>query len=196
MAGFKFDISKFLKLQAIVGSPSGAAIMKPLYEAWGTRYLSFARAKFTENSRGGGDWPALATSTMNSRMRKTRRTKKGRHLVQAARAMKVHGLARSLFFAENLNVAILRDTGTLLRGLNVDAPGNLFKTHAFGIKVGYGGGAAHPKGPASIAQIAAYHNEGGGRLPKRQIIYPPDAGVKQFMLSSLRSHITNVVRSL
>ena len=195
MAGFRFDISKLIKLKRILGSAEGATVMKPLYERWGIRYLSFARQKFTINSAGGGDWPSLANSTIASRMRKSRRTRRGRRITIAARAFGIHNAERIDFVRENLRTTILVDTGVLKNGLNVGATGNLFAPHTFGIKVGYSGGS-HPRSRASIAQIAAYHNAGTGRLPQRQIIYPPDEGVKASMFGSLRSHIASIGAAL
>jgi hypothetical protein len=196
MSGFRFNIDKLIKLQRILGSPDGAAQMRPLYELWGKRYLSFVKRKFVENSAGGGDWPDLADSTMAERMREAYHTKRGRKMRQIMKAYGLHGDERTEFIGENLSVAILQDKGLLLRALNVGAQGNLFQPHTFGIKVGIGGPARHGDDDATIGDIAAYHNEGGGRLPKRQIIWPPDDDFKMFMLQTLRNHINNIGRSL
>jgi hypothetical protein len=179
MAGFRFDISKLRKLQAIIASPSGASQMRPLYERWGIRYLSFARRKFVENSAGGGDWPPLKIRTVYARMLKAKR-------LHYAKKRGISG-----------RLSILRDTGTLLRGLDVDSAGNLFQPHTFGIKVGYGGSEIHPKSrSASIAEIASFHNTGTDKLPQRRIIWPPDDNVKSFMFRSLKEHINSIGQSL
>jgi len=70
--------------------------------------------------------------------------------------------------------AVLRDTGTLFGALTPGAPGNEFRRIPRAIRVGYGGPHRHPKGRATIADIASFHQTGAGHLPKREIIVPPD----------------------
>lgn len=182
MAGFRFDISKLRKLQAIVASPSGAAQMRPLYERWGTRYLSSMKRKFVENSAGGGDWPPSVTALM----REARRIRKSGRKIRYKPGKRM-----------SPRISILVDTGTLRRGLDVGVAGNLFQPHIFGIRVGYGGNEMHPKSnTATIGEIASFHNSGTNRLPQRRIIWPPDDNVKSFMLRSLKSHIQTIGQSL
>ncbi len=46
-----------------------------------------------------------------------------------------------------------------------------------GVLVGIGGSAAHPSGLATITQIAAWHQDGSGNNPKREIIVEPPPSV-------------------
>jgi hypothetical protein len=81
-------------------------------------------------------------------------------------------------------VTILRDTGMLFNALdpNVEGrPGALSRDVPFGIEVGYGGPGRYPGGGPSISDIASFHNEGGGRLPKREIIVAPSEQVIEAM---------------
>jgi hypothetical protein len=76
-------------------------------------------------------------------------------------------------------IQILRNTGLLFGALSPTfngTPGAVEEPIPFGVRVGYGGPAAHPGGRATIADIASYHQAGNGRLPKREVIVatPPD----------------------
>lgn len=73
--------------------------------------------------------------------------------------------------------SILRDTNTLFAALNPVFTGNagaLERIVAGGILVGFGGSATHANGDATVAQIAAWHNEGAGFNPQRTIIVDAD----------------------
>ncbi len=85
------------------------------------------------------------------------------------------------------NAAILYDTGTMFRALDPggSSPGAYTQEIHFGVRVGYGGPHRHGQGGASIADIALYHDRGMGRLPKRQIIVPPDATTLSFMAQDM-----------
>jgi len=135
-----------------------------MFKQWGTRYLAFTRRRFVAFSGGGGDWPDLAPSTKKARRGPTSRKKVRR---RKGAATTTRGSGRKF--------AILRDTGTLLAALDVGAPGNRFDRLPDGIEVGFGGPSRHPKGKATIADIARFHNQGAGKLPQRKIIVPPDS---------------------
>lgn len=82
--------------------------------------------------------------------------------------------------------SILRKTGTLFAALSPlasGAPGQLEEVGHLSVSVGYGGSAIHPDGgDATIAQIAAWHDEGAGFLPVREIIvYPPQELIATFI---------------
>ncbi len=119
---------------------------------WAARYRSFAQLRFDRFSKGGGNWKPLAPSTL-------RRRRKGKR--------------------KNVRKAtILRDTGTLFAALDptfTSRPGQLETNIPFGVTVGYGGPGRHPKGRATIADIASFHQEGGPHLPKRELIVGPDS---------------------
>jgi len=134
--------------------------MQAVFRQWGSRYLAFVRRRFAANSRGGGDWKPLARSTVKAR----RGGRKGR----------------------KRRVAILRDTGTLFNALTVGMPGNLYRLIRHGIRVGFSGATRHPKGKATIRDIAHFHDTGAGRLPKREILVPPDDPTMEAMKQDLK----------
>ena len=135
---------------------NGSGPVRQMLRQWGRRYLGFTKKRFLKPSRGGGDWKALAPSTIRGR-RKPRGT-----------------TARSKTRRTGGKAAILRDTGTLVAALSVGGRGNMFKDIANGIRVGFQGGVKHPSGKATIAEIAVFHNVGGGKVPQRAILVEPD----------------------
>lgn len=145
------------------------AIVKTLKQ-WKVRYLSFAQRRFDIFSKGGGDWPPLAPSTI------ARRKGKG------------------------IGVAILRDTGTLFRALTplANMPGSFeeIKPEVFTITVGYGGSDPHPssKKGTSIANIAMFHNFGMGHNPTRLIIAQPDENTKTLMTQDAERNLNEEAR--
>ena len=125
-------------------------VPRNVYNQWAVRYRSFARERFVTFSRGGGNWSPLK--------RKRRRGEKKR-------------------------AALLRDTGTLFAALDIqfrNKPGQLQKDLPKGVQVGFGGPARHPKARITIAELAAVHHFGLGRVPAREIIVdPPDRVLQQ-----------------
>lgn len=86
------------------------------------------------------------------------------------------------------SVAILRDTGTMFNALTpvfASKPGAIQKDIPFGVRVGYGGPARHPKGKASIHDIARFHQTGAGPLVKREIIVGPDQRTLDLMAADM-----------
>lgn len=84
--------------------------------------------------------------------------------------------------------SILRDTGILFAALDptfTSRPGQLEKGIPFGVTVGYGGPGRHPKGRATIADIASFHQEGGPHLPKRELIVVPDGKTLDAMANDM-----------
>jgi len=140
----------------------------------GIRYLAFVRRRFVRFSRGGGDWKPLSLATI-----KQRRGKKRRRTRAGARA-------KTTTRGSAIRPAILRDTGTLLNALTVNAPGNLLKRIPYGVRVGFGGPARHPGGKATIRDIAAFHNIGKG-VPKRRIIVEPTRELHNNIQRDLRT---------
>jgi len=136
---------------------------------WGVRYRSFVQERFDKFSKGGGDWPQLAASTL-ARRRKGKRPK-GKGTVEAVKA------------------SILRDMGILfavLAPVFSGKPGALQEHIPFGIRVGFGGPHKHGSGGnATIADIASFHNDGAGHLPKREIIVAPLANVVTAMANDM-----------
>jgi hypothetical protein len=129
-----------------------------LMKRWAYIYRAFARRQFVKQSRGGGGWVSLASSTKKRR----RKARKG------------HQGSRSF--------AILRDTGTLFAALNptIKKPGSYEKPLPDGVRIGFGGPARHPKGKATIADIAYFHDQGQG-VPQRRILVDPDDKTRALM---------------
>lgn len=84
------------------------------------------------------------------------------------------------------------DTGTLVGALAVGGPGSLFDVFREGVRVGFSGSRRHPKGKASIADIAHFHNVGAGDLPKREILVEPD----NITISGMHDDATRAVRKM
>jgi len=129
--------------------------VKQVLTQWAARYRAFLRTRFVKFSGGGGNWPKL-------------KSKRKRGSISSA--------------------AILRDTGTMFAAFQpafVNKPGQLEKRIKFGVRVGYGGPGRHKGGSVTIADIASFHQEGKGFLPKRETIVPPDSQLIQKMLGDM-----------
>ena len=130
-------------------STNSPVLVKTLKQ-WAFRYRAFVQRRFAQYSHGAGDWPKLSPRTIARRRKGKRNTS---------------------------HVDILRDTGTLFRALQpefLQLPGQLEDINGiFQVEVGYGGPAKHPNGPATVADIASFHNFGMGHNPRRQIIVNP-----------------------
>jgi hypothetical protein len=93
-------------------------------------------------------------------------------------------------------ISILRDTGTLFDALSPQFAGNpgALEDHIpFGVHVGYGGPGQHPKGRATVADIASFHQVGGGRLPRRMIIVPTPAATAEQMRQDMDRGIARAI---
>lgn len=160
----RIDLSPLRKLVDQIAAGRLDALQQ-CYRRWGHRYEAFVRRRFVKNSSGGGDWPKLKSTTMKARRSGTRKGK---------------------------GVQILRDTGTVHAALSIGAKGNHFQLLRDGCEFGFGGTAAHPEGHASIADIARFHDQGAGHLPKRQIIVEPDAATVAAMAEDVKWAINRV----
>lgn len=175
------DTSPLKRFGGAIDLSSGQSpVMSRMFDQVGAIYSAFVRRRFVANSRGGGGWAPLAAATV-------RRRRKG---------------------SGSGVPAILRDSGLLFRALTIRGPGNHYQKIPNGIVYGFGpsphprrilvqkisktarGGridrrgkpfAALTAGKANLQQIAAWHNEGTGRLPRRVILAAPDpATIAQF----------------
>jgi len=167
-----FDRVKNAYVSQVIGGTDGH--FRQAITKWGARYVAAMRERFVRNSMGGGDWPPLAPSTMYARRHgKGGRYKRGQKAYKAA------------FLSGGGQFAILRDTGILFAALDptFQAIGAYSENIEHGIRVGYGGNDTHPTGGARIADIAAYHQEGGGNLPQRKILVEPDDHLVELMAS-------------
>ena len=125
---------------------NNAPLAREISQAWEIVYRSFVRLRFHKQSRGGGEWPALKPSTLR------RRRKQG------------------------AGAAILRDTGALFASIQPTlSSGGLLQSEPrpLGFTIFLGGGGTYNNGP-TLTEVATYHHEGGGRLPKREILVAPD----------------------
>lgn len=175
------DLSPLVRFRATVSQDLRGSGQGPVRKALHTSaqiYRSFAQERFSQYSRGGGDWLGLSPSTLASRRRKSGgrlRTKSGRR-----RKFKT-GASSSV----SGRPGILWDTGTMIAALNVrftGKPGAIEADIPFGVRVGYGGQGSYPDG-TSIADIAAFHQHGGrgNRPPRREIIVDPDTATMRRM---------------
>jgi hypothetical protein len=168
LAQFREAIAADLRLRA------NGPIRQCLHQ-WAAVYRAAMQDRFDRYSKGGGDWPGLAESTK----RRRRGPRKG------------HKGERSF--------TILRDTGTLFAALTPawqGKPGAIQRDTPFGIRVGYGGPHKYVKGatPPSIADIASFHQNGGGRLPKREIIVNPESATYEKMLALMEAAVAKLAK--
>lgn len=151
--------------------------MDAMRKQWTIRYSAFIRKRFSTYSRGGGDWPPLALSTIKARRGpdKKRAARRARNGV-ASGSTRARDTARGSKIVEvaGRSVSILQDTGVMARALNIGQTGNYNAATPWGIEFGFAGVQHSPGESASIAQIAMHHNEGGKHLPKREILVQPD----------------------
>jgi hypothetical protein len=202
---------------------NGKGPIRDALKQWAHRYRAFAQERFDRASKGDGTWPPLAASTVRRRrgfkqskaanMRADQavdRAIAAKYRVWKAEGRQTEGKFRGLAAGAStrasvakrkalglaLVVSILRNTGTLFAALNpvfTRKPGALEESIPFGVRVGYGGPAKHPKGKASIADIAGFHNAGAGHLPRRQIIVPPDQRTIDGMVADMERGMKRLV---
>ena len=134
--------------------PSAPAGGPNPFEEWrnqaARRYSSFSVSRFNAFSRGGGDWPALALSTIRARAGAARgregkgggsgggkgaRSSLARDTSKAAK--KQFGKLGALVSAAGRTVSILTDTGTLKRAVGVDGAGHRTTRLPNGIQYGF-----------------------------------------------------------
>ncbi len=214
----------------MIGDDNAGPIRTAMHQ-WGVRYRSFLQRRFLAFSRGGGDWPPLAASTIRARRStaktKLQRAKKSYRSAAARLEKSLKSLRRSGSQAANVRaekaqrnfrekeramlaatrdrkqqvetgegIAILRDTGLLFMALTpelVGAEGQYQLDVEDGVMVGFGGPGTYPDGKATIADIASFHQAGGGRLPQRRIVVPPDEQTVAAMQEDMRRAIRRLL---
>jgi hypothetical protein len=119
-------------------------------------YLGGMRRRFASASHGDGTWPDLAPSTKLKRLRDA-----------GLRYKREKGVTRldRLRFAAGVPLPILYVTGNLYSSLVPGEAGNVFDVLSDRIRAG------------SAVPYARYHQQGGGRLPRRSILVDPDAAL-------------------
>lgn len=171
-------IRRLAKALDLTGAAKNHPRVVKMYKEWTKIYRGFVHKRFNAAARGNGTWPPLA------RPRSTPRTKSGK---------------RDKRFTRSGNL-ILIDTKTLLNAVDPDlynAPGSFSRREGSGLIIGYGGEVVHPTAAANgrnitIAQIAGFHQAGGGRLPQRRIIVGPD----QDTIGKVTAEVNATVRDL
>ena len=122
----------------------------------------------TRRWREGDNWPPLAEATLARKRRL--------------------GLRRE----------ILRATDQMYQAFAIEVsrkPGRISEAIPFGIRVGFGGGMQYPHDTAkglTIAELASIHQKGGGRLPQRKIIVPPDTATRAKMRAVMQKAMMKV----
>lgn len=81
---------------------------------------------------------------------------------------------------------ILREYEVLLRSIGKKRVGN----RTF---VGFVQNTEHPRGP-SVIKLAAIHQKGLGRVPRRRVIIPPSIDVRQRMFNDIRREYNRETR--
>jgi len=191
-------------------SGSGAAgALEDWRKQAAARISAFETRRFNQYSRGGGDWPALAISTIRARRKAAygrggkgggsgggigSRSSLGRVTTPAAKAK--YGPLGYLKAAGGRTVSILVDTGILKNAVSVGGAGNSVKRLPNGLSYGFnytphmgGGGKSHP----TIGQLAAWHQTGAGNLPVRVVLGPPDAQTVRGITGDLQLAVNKVI---
>lgn len=186
------DLKPLKEFRQAVGGTANPHVSRALRQ-WAARYRSFTRERFDRYSKGGGDWEPLAASTLRARRKGKQGTNKlGGTVARRNKAGKLVDKAGK--FVTAVNAAILRDTGVLFAALRptFGQPGQVEEVTEFGVRVGFGGTAQHPGGGATIAEIAAFHQFGTGRMPARPILVDPDAATLAGMADDMRRALDRI----
>lgn len=195
-------------------APGSASSGGSPFDAWRKavekRYSTFVTARFAQFSRGGGDWPALALSTIAARRGPARgrggkgggsgggsgaRISMGRETyaglrrrgVSAYDARRIAGTLRQT----GRTVSILVDTGILMRAVGMNGAGHRTTRLPNGIQ--YGFNETPHRGGVTVVQLAAYHHFGRGHNPRRPILVEPSAAVVAGMKQDLASAVAKAI---
>jgi phage tail sheath protein FI len=214
------DLTGLKQFQAMMdaGLKGNTGPVRDAVRLWAQRYRAAMYERFDVFSAGGGDWAPLARSTVLARTRAPVRRARVRLGAQLARGKiteeqydrrmgaairKVRRTRRAamdryaLTAGAAAGMSILRDTGTLFMALTprfVAAPGQLQEDVPYGIEVGFGGPARYPKGAATIADVATFHQFGNPRLPARQILVDVPPEVAEQMTADMEAAIHQVLQ--
>lgn len=197
-------------------APGSHPAVDAFYRQMGARYSTFARARFARLSRGGGEWPPLARSTIarrrfgggltvgGARRRESLRLRHQMRKLAAVRATAT-GTYRKQIKARIANsrkklakiekagakAGILRDTGVLFNSLTIGHPGNDMRPYPGGVHFGF---SKFPHGGGlTIQRLAGIHQTGAGRVPVRRIIVQPDAATKRGMATDAGKMLRTII---
>lgn len=191
-------------ITGIINACKGDAIDAPEFDVmrtrWLARYETFVRRRFNDFGRGGGDWPALAISTIQSR-RGPARGRGGKGGGSAGGKGSRTSLARDTsrggaLVGAGRSVTILANTGMLRNALQLGAAGNFAGNIPAGVEFGFDGTRhrGSGSGAATIAQIAGWHNSGTARMPQRLILAEPDQRTARAMSEDLTRAVLAIGR--
>lgn len=191
------NIKPLLKLEGDFKSirrvPSHPAI-EDMFTQWAARYSAAMIRRFNTFSRGGGDWRPLAQSTLAKRRSGGQANFRKDRGARSQRSFAAFDTRRGMLVQADKAYSILKDTGALFGALTIGARGNLTQrgrgTITFGIEGGLSG-----KG-TTIGQIARYHQSGGGRLPKREILVQPSPSTVRAMATDSRRAAERIVKEM
>lgn len=127
---------------------------------WRNMYASYIRRRFVKASRGDGTWPPLAPSTI-ARRRKN-------------------------------SSVILRDTGLLFAHVSPEfMPVTQFTLTGtkFTAAVDFIAEQQYPEAGVTVRDVLGFHQKGGGNLPQRKILVPPDAQTHNKMCAVMKKAI-------
>lgn len=171
-----FDMHRFNRFINRMKSRKG---LRSVYKQWGVRYLAWIKRGFVVKSRGGTfkgvKWAKLKPATIKARASR-RKTARARTAAVGKHSILIDRLA------------------SIRKALTPGAPGSLWRWLHNGVRVGFGGPAKHPDGKATIRDIAVFHDQGEGRLPRRQILHKPDRAFRKMMLETLGKGIDRLGR--
>lgn len=193
MGVVKFDLRKYKRFKREIAQGSTGPL-KPVFQEWGIRYLTWTKRLYKKNAKGGGEWPGLKSiSYRRATGTNLRTTKTGRK-----RKAKGQAKARERYKKGAGMVKILVDTGTLFGALSIGQPGNLFELIRKGVKVGFAGVRGHKGTSLTIKDIAIKHQKGdpSTNLPQRKILHEPDTRLKNQMMRDLKRGIEKLGHSL
>lgn len=171
------------------------AVMTQVMAQWTRMYAAFIQRRFNKFSQGGGDWPALALSTINAR-RKGRKLKNPKRSSLARDTQGEQGPAGRLVNAGGV-FSILVDSGLLKRSLNPELinPGPVSQIGYKHVMVArIGGGAVYSGTSLTVRDIIGFHQYGGPHLPQRKILVDPDDATKQQMAKAGKRIILGAIK--
>jgi len=215
-------LNKFVKGIKAGSQSTGSGPVNNMLKAWGARYLTFIRRRFAKFSRGGGDWKPLAESTKKARRgskrRKTRSSRAKTKTTTRGSGKKFAILRDTGILLKALSIGAPGNLFKRVKGgiqvgfggsakhkgkikkLSRQAKRKSIRKSAKGSKSRAGlakslrSSRAKQGAMAKIADIAAYHNTGGGNLPKREILVQPDARTIRAMKAAAVKYVGKLGR--
>jgi hypothetical protein len=155
-------------LQSDLRLKSNGPIRSALQD-WVVIWGRFLTERYQRFSQGGGNWPALKPATLVAKERK------------------------------GLLPWILRATDLMFQAFApelVAKPGYLSEEIPFGVRLKFGGGMhqLYPGTTKTVAEVAMYHQQGGGNLPQRKIIVPPDVETRKKMRDRMDQGVNELLK--